>query len=230
MVDRTNLQAAHAAVIELQNTVAHLESTLERSSASVTKAEEILSSAAAMALMEMPSRLQELKTGKTLTPLASVHRVTRFQAEEELQLAQQAHVALESELKVAKIKLGFAIDARYWAAIAVTYATAAPLVAELQTLNLRRHQLRWTLNGVVNHRVEKNKPSDLSQPAGIHDALTDIAPNISIPVQAMSDRWGKRVEALTEDPATEIDVPPAVTAEDARFHPVDRRFLGYTVL
>ena len=145
-----------------------LETALERSSASVAQAQEALSSVVTGGSVEEQGRLEELKSGRSLTPLASIKLIGRFQREEELELTQVSHTALERELRIAKMKLSVAIDARYWEAIRVTYEMAAPLVDELQTLNLRRHQLRWTLTGMVNHKDRKTSHQiSLSRPGSM---------------------------------------------------------------
>lgn len=227
MIDRMKLQAAHEAANEAQATVSGLEAALERSAAAVADAEAALHQAAVSGSEAAAKRLAELKSGDApLTPLARIKRLTRFQCEEELELANHAHAALQSEMTIAKRKREIASDRLYWAAVAASYDFCEPLIAELEQVNARRHELRMILGGLTNHRNANNRPIDLREPEGLADALRDSAPNVTSPTAAMSERWAKRLDLLIADPDAEIDAPPAVTPDDAIFRPLPTGYPG----
>ena len=204
---------------EAKNTVANLESALDRSAAAVSAAEEKLSQVVTSGTGFVQQRLAELKAGQGLTALASVKRVTRYQAEEEVELAKIAHATLESEAERARNALARADDARYWEAVRVAFSFAEPLVTELQALNERRRDLCRSLAGLANYQVRKNKPADITEPANLSAALQDLEPHMpGLLRDAMWQRWSKRIDVLVDNPDAELDDPPALRQEDAIFN------------
>ncbi len=170
----------HAAVIELQNTVAQLEAALERSSASVDKAEVTLASAAAMAIIEVPGRFEELKAGKTLTCFCG-YRVTRFQCEEELELAQRTHAALQRELEIAKIKL--TRGCRRSVLGSILRDIRVRQIHHLSAADLKPAQTPAPVDPEWGGESQgcENQPSDSASRRDFAYAVTDIAPSSPFP-------------------------------------------------